>query len=208
MTSIVGCSIPDPDDLDRLSGAVAGMGAAAKSKLIRYAMNRKAIEWLLKKDANDQVYKVLCYKEDNSTVDVGTGGKVIDVIECLMTHSELSYMQCTDELSRQAANLANREANAMLEERHGDKLSQCYGEVNPKYQEHAVDPEMVDPEAWEDEDLARALIEAPVPMPIPGLPGMLPVLCPLAEHPDAWGCPDTPSGPVGEGGGSGDQGDR
>jgi hypothetical protein len=171
-------------------------------------MNRRAIEWLEQRNPNDEVGKVLCYRDDNSLVEVAVR-TVDDVIVCLLAHPELLYVQCVDMLNDRAATIANGDGKAALEEKFKTRLSQCFAETSFRYKaDHVDDPLVTDPEAWEDEDVARALISMPGPLPGGPVPGLFPVLCPLAEDPDSWGCPGSPDYPPGETPEPSDEGDR
>ncbi|WP_437948618.1 hypothetical protein WME98_49885 [Sorangium sp. So ce296] len=203
-----GCSVPDGDDMDRLTTAVSGWSAAAKARVVNYAMNRRALEWAGRRPPDDEIGRVMCYRDDNSLVEVSVR-TVTNLLECLLAHPELTYVNCVDEMNEAVAHLANGQAKAKLEEKFGGPLSQCFSETSVRYRaEHVDDPLVTDPEAWSDEDIARTLIAMPGPLPGGAFPGLLPVLCPLSEQPESWGCPAGPSGPPGQTPGDEPGGDR
>lgn len=203
-----GCSVPDGGDLDRLTATVAGWSGAARARALAYAMNQRAIDWISARPENDEVGRVMCHRDDESLVEVSVR-TVRDVLVCLVAHPDLTYVRCAADMLDHEARVANGAANPTLEQQFGGPLSRCFAETSPRYQAHQVEDQLVvNPEAWTDEDLARGLIAAPGPLPGGPVPGLLPVLCPLAEDPDGWGCPEIPGGPPGQTPGDGPGGDR
>lgn len=204
---IVACSVPDGDDIKRLTDTIAGWPSAVKAKTIRYAMNRRAIEWLMTRPQNEEIGRVNCHRaEDGSLVEVSVR-VVEDAIRCLLENPALIYVECVENLTSRTAELANGEAKRTLAEKFGE-LKDCYDETPFVYQSEYVEDDLVEPSSWTDEDIARALISIPGPLPGGPVPGMLPVLCPLAEDPESWGCPGSPEYPPGETPEPGDEGDR
>lgn len=202
-----GCSVPDGDDMDRLVAAVGGWSQAAKTRVIAYAMNRKALEWAYDRDEHEQIGRTMCYRPDNSLIEIAVW-KVGDVIVCLMIDPLHDYRRCTTGMMDEATRLISGEAKEALEQKHGSSLSQCFSELSTRFEPDYQDPLLVDPEAWSDDDIARTVIAMPGPLPGGAFPGFLPVLCPLAEDPDSWGCPETPGGAPGQTPGDGPGGDR
>jgi hypothetical protein len=204
----VGCSVPDGDDMRRLTSSISGWSDSAKQRVIRYAMSRRAIEWLQMKPGKDAAGWVHCRRgSDNEEIDIDVI-TADDVLKCLLLDSSKSYIDCTVGLLDAKAREYNGSKKAEYEEKLGDSIYGCYGEVERFYDKDHVDELMVDPDAWSDDEIARAVIAIPGPLPGGPIPGMLPFLCPLAEDPDSWGCPGSPEYPPGETPEPGDEGDR
>ncbi|WP_438029056.1 hypothetical protein [Sorangium sp. So ce233] len=195
----VGCSIVDPGDREDLFDQLSSLPPDSRNIMQLWACNRNAAEWFRKRDPNDTVARLYCRTpvgDDWTTWDqYGESMLVKHMLHCLRAESiDGQYRSCIEAYKRIMMGDAAKEAA----EAGVDKY-ECDFVVEDAYQSHRLPQNAVDPETITPDDMIDAMIPADMPPPLPGgLPGGIVLkLCPLAQHPETWGCPDTPGGPPG-----------
>lgn len=205
------CSTPVGDDWSKYVAAVGGLSASARSTLVRYAMNRKALEFLSKYPHDYEIGQVYCDELKTGKRHTYTTFTAEFMWQCLGSPLVI-YENCLDVMADKFANLINK----TIEELGDRDEFHCWSVLKPEFVRGVAPENLFDPAAWDDdEDLARAILEFPVP---PGAPSrstgaaeiaaaiaelvqairvIAPALCALdAEH---WACgPDWAQPPQGD----------
>jgi hypothetical protein len=197
MVSLSGCTSPDSGDWAKLVAAVGGLSEEARLKIVRYAMNRRAIEFLRDYDMDRRIGHITCDREDGSRFEA-MEYKVEEAYICLMVPTS-TWVECTSVMMEQLARKFEQMPEA--KEKWGDFV-RCEHWVSPFFGD-LVDDELLTPEAWDNDEIARSVIGFPEPKAstdpllaaaiaelIVTIRILAPALCVLAD--DHWSCPDAP----------------
>lgn len=194
-----GCSIMDPGDRAELRSRIEKMPPVDQGILTTITMNVKGLKWLVGKDDNDQVMKIMCRDDSSGKMsdwydrpkDVLT---VAELKVCLELPGKITiYVGCGESWGDEVSGTAYKELEALLPA--GTNID-CKYEWDSRYEPAKVDPKAIDPKADDIDDKINALVALPAPPPGWNIPEIAPLLCPLGAG-SGWGCPPRPTDPTG-----------